>query len=72
MTPSRYVERVRVDAARRRLEESDDGVERVADACGFGSAEVMRRTFLRWIHVSPADYRRRFRSPRAVSPGRTR
>jgi transcriptional regulator GlxA family with amidase domain len=69
VTPARYVERVRVEAARRRLEECDDGVERIADACGFGSAEVMRRTFLRWIHVSPADYRRRFRSQHVASAG---
>lgn len=61
-TPARFVERVRVEAARRRLEESDDGVEAIAARCGFGSAEVMRRTFLRHLRVSPSDYRRRFRS----------
>lgn len=64
-TPARFVERVRVEAARRRLEESDDGVEEIAAHCGFGSAEVMRRSFLRQLRVAPADYRRRFRSPRA-------
>jgi transcriptional regulator GlxA family with amidase domain len=60
-TPARYVERVRVEAARRRLEETHDGVDAVALACGFGSAETMRRAFLRVLHVSPADYRGRFR-----------
>jgi transcriptional regulator GlxA family with amidase domain len=60
-TPARYVERTRVEAARVLLEESDDGVEGIADRCGFGSAETMRRAFLRVVRVSPSDYRARFR-----------
>jgi transcriptional regulator GlxA family with amidase domain len=62
MTPARFVEAQRVEAARRRLEESNDGVERVAATCGFGGAEVMRRAFVRTLRVSPSDYRSRFRS----------
>jgi transcriptional regulator GlxA family with amidase domain len=61
-TPARFVERVRVEAARRELEESDAGVDPIASACGFGSAETMRRAFLRTLHVGPADYRSRFHS----------
>jgi transcriptional regulator GlxA family with amidase domain len=61
-TPARYVEAVRVEAARRRLEETDDAVEAIAAACGFGTAETMRRTFLRLLHVPPTEYRRRFRA----------
>ena len=53
---------MRVEAARRRLEESAHGVERVAGACGFGTAESMRRAFLRTLRVPPAAYRRRFRA----------
>jgi transcriptional regulator GlxA family with amidase domain len=60
-TPAAYVEASRVEAARRRLEESAEGVEAVAHRCGFGTAETMRRAFLRRIHVSPNDYRGRFR-----------
>jgi len=62
VTPARYVERVRVETARRLLEESDDGVEAVAAAAGFGTAETMRRTFLRHVRTSPTEYRRRFRA----------
>ncbi len=62
-TPARYVERLRVEAARRRLEESEAGVDAVARDCGFGSAETMRRSFLRTLRVAPTEYRRRFRSP---------
>ena len=62
VTPARYVERVRVETARRLLEDSDDGVEAVAAAAGFGTAETMRRTFLRHVRTSPTEYRRRFRA----------
>jgi transcriptional regulator GlxA family with amidase domain len=62
MTPARFVEVQRVEAARRRLEESSDGVDTVAATCGFGGAEVMRRAFVRIVRVSPSDYRNRFRS----------
>jgi transcriptional regulator GlxA family with amidase domain len=62
VTPARYVERVRVEAARRRLEESGHGVDTIADTCGFGTAETMRRAFLRTVRVPPSAYRGRFRS----------
>lgn len=60
-TPARFVEEVRLDSARRRLEDGAEGVERIAYDCGFGNAERMRRSFLRRLGVSPNDYRRRFR-----------
>jgi transcriptional regulator GlxA family with amidase domain len=63
MTPARYVERVRLEAARRRLEETAEPVAAVAAACGFGTAETMRRTFIRTLEVPPAEYRRRFQAP---------
>jgi transcriptional regulator GlxA family with amidase domain len=66
ITPARYVERIRLEAARRRLEESRDGVEVVAAACGFGTAETMRRTFLRSLGTSPTEYRRRFQPIQAA------
>jgi transcriptional regulator GlxA family with amidase domain len=62
MTPARYVERVRVETARRLLEDSDEGVEAIAAAAGFGTAETMRRTFLRLLRTNPTEYRRRFRA----------
>ena len=61
ITPARYVEQVRLEVARRRLEESNQPVEQVAAACGFGTAETMRRTFVRHLGVAPAAYRSRFR-----------
>lgn len=61
LTPARFVERARVDAARRHLEESSASVDEVASLCGFGTAETMRRTFFRALKVTPTDYRNRFR-----------
>jgi len=60
-TPARFVERLRVEAGRRRLEESTDGVDTIAAACGFGTAEGMRRAFRRVVRVSPSAYRACFR-----------
>ncbi len=69
-TPARFVERMRVEAARRRLEESPDGVDRIAADCGFGTAESMRRAFLRLVRVTPSAYRSRFRTvPLAAQEG---
>jgi len=61
-TPGRYVERVRVETARRLLEEGEAPVVAVARRCGFASAEVMRRAFVRALGCAPARYRERFRS----------
>jgi transcriptional regulator GlxA family with amidase domain len=62
VTPARYVERVRVEAARALLEDSSQPVASIAAACGFGTAETMRRVFLRSLRVGPAEYRRRFQA----------
>jgi transcriptional regulator GlxA family with amidase domain len=67
-TPARFVERVRVEAARERLERDAGPVEAVAAACGFGSAETMRRAFLRVLGVGPAEYRARFRTADRGAP----
>jgi transcriptional regulator GlxA family with amidase domain len=60
VTPARFVERIRVETARRLLEDTDEGVEGIAARAGFGTAETMRRTFLRVLRTSPTAYRTRF------------
>ncbi len=66
MTPGRYVDRVRLETARQRLEDTTDGVEQTARACGYGTPEAMRRAFMRTLGVSPGEYRRRFRPASAI------
>ncbi len=60
--PGRYVERVRVEAARRELETTEHTLDVVAERCGFGTAETLRRSFRRRLGVTPDGYRRRFRT----------
>jgi transcriptional regulator GlxA family with amidase domain len=60
MTPARYVEKLRVEAARRRLEESEDPLEKIASDCGFHSPLALRRSFSRVLRVAPNEYRKRF------------
>ena len=62
-TPADYVERVRIEQARRLLETDGGSLETVAFRTGFASAEVMRRAFRRRLGASPREYRERFRSP---------
>jgi transcriptional regulator GlxA family with amidase domain len=56
-TPSQYVLRARVEAARRLLERTDRGLKQVSGACGFGSVDVMRRAFVRVLGITPRRYR---------------
>jgi transcriptional regulator GlxA family with amidase domain len=60
VTPARYVERLRIEAARRRLETTDKSLDEIAAACGFGSAEVMRRAFLKSLQTTAGSYRNHF------------
>ncbi|MFF3217154.1 GlxA family transcriptional regulator [Streptomyces sp. NPDC002886] len=60
-TPAAYVESARLEAARRLLEEGDDGLPEVAAASGLGSVETLHRSFQRRLGTTPAEYRRRFR-----------
>lgn len=61
MTPGRYVDRVRLEHARRLLEDTTDGVEEISRASGYGTPEAMRRAFVKTLGAAPAEYRRRFR-----------
>jgi len=58
--PGRYVDRVRLETARRLLEDSADGIAEVARASGYGTNEAMRRAFVQALALSPSEYRRRF------------
>ncbi|WP_326701068.1 GlxA family transcriptional regulator [Streptomyces sp. NBC_01754] len=60
LTPGRYVERVRLEQARRLLEDTADGVAGISRASGYGTPEAMRRAFVKALGTAPAEYRRRF------------
>lgn len=60
LTPARAVEKLRVEAARRLLVSGKVLIKSIAERCGFGSEETMRRSFIREVGIAPRDYRDRF------------
>ena len=69
VSPADFVERVRTDLARRRLLETNDNVEAIAVACGFGSLRRMDRAFDRAMSASPTEFRSRFSAPELSTGG---
>ncbi|WP_320778680.1 GlxA family transcriptional regulator [Streptomyces sp. CRN 30] len=61
-TPHAYIESVRVERARHRLETTDATLERTAAACGFGTVDTLVRAFRRRLDTTPSEYRHRFRT----------
>ncbi|SEG62373.1 transcriptional regulator, AraC family with amidase-like domain [Bryocella elongata] len=61
MNPGQFVDRMRVEAAQQMIDNSNKGLKEVADACGFNTAEAMRRAFTRVLGVTAAEYASRFR-----------
>ena len=70
-TPAKFVERLRVEAARRRLEESQNSMETIATECGFGNVNSMRNVFQRALKIAPGQYRRHFRHVKPMPRKRT-
>jgi len=70
-TPAKFVEKIRLDLARTLLSGSRQSITRIADTCGFGNAERMRRTFHRHLTTSPENYRKRFFTQCDVGPSPT-
>ena len=65
MTPGDYILRVRLDIARRQLEQSGGPVGRIALDCGFYDQSHFTRIFRRATGMTPLEYRRRF-APRSA------
>ena len=61
ITPHEFVQRARLDAARKLLEASDKLLKTIAIECGFGSSDRMRLVFGERLGVTPAQYRASFR-----------
>jgi transcriptional regulator GlxA family with amidase domain len=65
-SPAEFTECARLEKARACLESTAISIEEVAATCGFRSADVMRRAFLRHLDVTPTDYRERFGARRRM------
>ncbi|MER7374704.1 GlxA family transcriptional regulator [Streptomyces lanatus] len=63
-TPHAYIESARVERAGHLLETTDDTLERIASACGFGTVDTLIRAFHRRVGTTPSEYRARARGLR--------
>lgn len=68
MTPSAFVEQVRIDFSRKLLEETDLPLKTVAFRCGFHNSNQMRFIYSRRLDTTPREYRERFRSQEFGEP----
>jgi transcriptional regulator GlxA family with amidase domain len=59
-SPGAYVRRLRVEQARRRIEEGATRFKQVARECGFADEQALRRGFQDVVGITPAEYRARF------------
>lgn len=59
-TPAAWLNRQRLLRAQHLLEETDDTLDAIAQATGFGSAAVLRHHFARTLQTTPTAYRRTF------------
>jgi transcriptional regulator GlxA family with amidase domain len=67
MNPGQFVDRMRVEAAQQMIDSSACGLKEIAGACGFKSADAMRRSFVRILGVTAGEYASRFKSTLARS-----
>ncbi len=62
LPPAKFIEKLRVETARKYLEDTNLSLESIAEKCGLGGLVSMRRTFLRHLMTTPSDYRRAFKT----------
>jgi transcriptional regulator GlxA family with amidase domain len=63
LTPLAYVQRLRIEDAKRRLERTDTSIEEISWQVGYEDPAFFRRLFKRTIGLAPGAYRKRFRIP---------
>jgi AraC-like DNA-binding protein len=69
LAPLEYLQRLRVQAARRLLEERHTTVQEVSTAVGYADVAFFRSVFKRYTGLSPGAYRRRFAGMTSPPPG---
>lgn len=62
ITPAKYIEKLKIETACRYLTETRLSLKEICHECGLVSTDNMRRQFLKHLQISPADYRKNFRS----------
>jgi transcriptional regulator GlxA family with amidase domain len=67
-TPIAYVQRLRIEDAKRRLERTDAPIDEISWRVGYEDAAFFRRLFRRTTGLAPGAYRKRFRIPEFARP----
>lgn len=62
-SPIAYVQRLRVEEAKRRLERTDTAIDEISWTVGYEDPGFFRRLFKRVTDITPGQYRRKFRVP---------
>ena len=68
LTPIGYVQQLRIESAKRRLEASDDPIDEISWGVGYEDPAFFRRLFKRITRITPGDYRRKFKMPEFAAP----
>jgi len=68
LTPIAYVQRLRIEDAKRRLEKSDEAVDEISWRVGYEDPAFFRRLFKRTTGLAPSEYRKRFHIPDFARP----
>mgnify|MGYP001411154379 CR=1 FL=1 len=68
LSPIDYVQRLRVEDAKRRLERTDTPIDEISWRVGYEDAAFFRRLFRRVTGMAPGAYRKRFRIPEYAQP----
>jgi transcriptional regulator GlxA family with amidase domain len=69
-SPLEYVQHVRVEEAKKRLERTEDPIDEICCAVGYEEPPFFRRLFRRVTRLTPGEYRRKFRVPAATEARR--
>jgi transcriptional regulator GlxA family with amidase domain len=65
LSPLAYVQSMRIEAAKRRLERTANPVDEISVEVGYENPAFFRRVFKRHVRITPGAYRRKFLVPRA-------
>jgi transcriptional regulator GlxA family with amidase domain len=59
-TPLEYLQRVRIEAAKKLLENSNDSIDQVAFKCGYDDIGFFRKIFKRHVAINPKEYQGKY------------
>lgn len=62
ITPAKYIDKLRIETSCRYLVDTNLSLKEIASLCGLGSPDNMRKIFLKYIKISPAEYRKNFKT----------